>query len=70
MTETTEQIITHAISQSTMENRIVHLDYTPELEEELLAVSDDNAGGECLDFWGKDDAHDWRIILDNPPVNY
>ena len=70
MRETAEQIIEHAISQSVMENRIIHLEYTADLEEALLAVSDDNADGECLDFWGKDDDHDWRIILDNPPTDY
>jgi len=68
--ETSEQTIGHAISQAVMENKIVHLDYTPELEEELLSVSDDNASGECLDFWGMDDGHDWRVILDNPPSDY
>lgn len=55
-----------AIKDSARQNRIVHLEWSRELEIELLAACDDSAeNGDVQEYWGHSrTANDWRVHLD------
>jgi hypothetical protein len=72
---TNSKMIELAIDESIYNNKIVHIEHTSELEEELIILCDDyldvysSEGGYLthFDFWGTDDdGKEWRIYLDYP----
>jgi hypothetical protein len=57
-----------AIEQSVKTNSIVHIEYTVDAYDELVAMAEDwvTADEYTVDAWGCDKNGDWRVILDRP----
>lgn len=61
-----DNTIDNALFLSVTQNRIVHLEYSEELHDQMLSLCDDWTNGEsCNEYWGTNDEGDeWRVHLD------
>ena len=54
------------ITESVMQNRIVTVPYTRQIDEDLSGLCDDGAeGSQVHEYWGTDEwSNDWRVHLE------